>query len=397
MRVFLLIVIIFSGIFSFAQEELGLPSIKNFGQKDFKSQVQNFFVTQNKNGIIYVGNKEGLLEYRGAVWRKYQLPNKMDVKTILIADNGLIYVGGIDDFGYFRTDSVSGEEDTVSLLEFHSFRDLVDSTINNVGDIIYTAKSGENIYFGSEKYLFAWNGKELKNIPLEYSILGFVEYNGRLYLKIKKYGLLYIDNLKLSTIRNTSEILVYPDNVSTIADDKNTRVKMPAMTRQIKYNDEWNLAFSAKKGLFMFKIDKNVFIKKPYVFSSSFYSGNKKNISGFIKLYDNLFAFATLDQGIIITDKRGNIVRKIDTKSGLIDNKVNYLYFDRQNHLWAALDQGISRIKLNDSWQKFNKTGEVGILESISRFNGKLFLRRGRYSASKNRKKRVTRGFTKNM
>jgi len=373
MRVFLLIIIIFSGIFSFAQEELGLPSIKNFGQEDFNSQVQNFFVTQDKNGIIYVGNKEGLLEYRGAVWRKYQLPNKMDVKTILIADNGLIYVGGIDDFGYFSTDSVSDEEDTASLLEFHSFRDLVDSTINNVGDIIYTAKNGENIYFGSEKYLFAWNGKKLKNIPLEYSILGFVKDNGKLYLKIKKYGLLYIDNLKLKTVRNTSQILVNPENVSTIADDKNTKVKMPAMTRQIKYNNEWNLAFSAKKGLFLFKIDKDIFIKKPYTFNSSFYSGNKKNISEFIKLSNDFLAFATLDQGIIITDNRGNIVRKIDTKSGLIDNKVNYLYFDRQNHLWAALDQGISRIKLNDSWQLFKKTSEVGILESINRFNGKLY------------------------
>ncbi|MCX6334231.1 MAG: hypothetical protein NT092_08005, partial [Bacteroidia bacterium] len=53
---------------SFSQES-GRTFIRNFPPEEFKAATQNWNVIQDKRGILYFSNIEGLLEYDGVSWR----------------------------------------------------------------------------------------------------------------------------------------------------------------------------------------------------------------------------------------------------------------------------------------------------------------------------------------
>jgi len=57
------------------QKQVGLPYITNFEMKDYKFGAQNWAFVQDKRGVLYVGNTDGLLEFDGISWRQIKLPN----------------------------------------------------------------------------------------------------------------------------------------------------------------------------------------------------------------------------------------------------------------------------------------------------------------------------------
>ncbi len=370
---YLIFFFLFLSLTALGQSEKGYLAIKNFGQEDFNSQVQNFFVTQNKEGVVYVGNKEGVLEYRGGVWMKHPLSNANDARCIFIDKNGIIYVGGLNEFGYFNSDTIQDEDLVSQRLTYYSFTGFIDSTINT-GLFLSIDRKDKNIYFLAQNYLFVWDGKKLTTIHSVNNFHSFINDGKNLYVTVDKYGLQRIEGTKLINVRGCDKILYEKTGGNVGIGGKKVALKVPALSDYIKYKNGWFLGFSSKMGAYLFRIKNDVFHKKSYRFNSSFAHG--KNISDFIKISDDIYAFSTLDQGILLTNSHGEILRRIDNNSGLKNNKINALYFDKQNQLWAAGEQGISRIKLNDGSQKFipDKSGYSGTIEYITRFEGKLYV-----------------------
>jgi len=42
-------------------KEAGLPYIQNFDPKEYQADAQNRYITQDKRGIMYFGNEQGML------------------------------------------------------------------------------------------------------------------------------------------------------------------------------------------------------------------------------------------------------------------------------------------------------------------------------------------------
>lgn len=88
---------------------------------------------------MYFGNNSGLLEFDGSAWRLYELPTKGIVRAIYISEDGRIYVGSYEEFGYF----VRTPYDT---LEYHSLK-------NKVKDLRFImTKSGILLAFKEKLY-----------------------------------------------------------------------------------------------------------------------------------------------------------------------------------------------------------------------------------------------------
>ena len=56
----------------------GAPFIQQYLPKDYEGSAQNWCITQDKRGVMYVGNTGGLMEFDGVNWRKYPVPNKIE-------------------------------------------------------------------------------------------------------------------------------------------------------------------------------------------------------------------------------------------------------------------------------------------------------------------------------
>src|SRR5210317_1406779 len=72
----------------------GVPMITNYEHSITTGSEQNWCITQDLRGIIYVGNNDkGVLEYDGVEWRNIPIPNNPIVRSIITGDDGIVYVG----------------------------------------------------------------------------------------------------------------------------------------------------------------------------------------------------------------------------------------------------------------------------------------------------------------
>ncbi|HYH56466.1 MAG TPA: triple tyrosine motif-containing protein, partial [Anseongella sp.] len=87
------------------------------------------------------------------------------------------------------------------------------------------------------------------------------------------------------------------------------------------------------------------------------------------------YVFGTIQNGVIITDKAGGIVRHLNRESGLQNNTVLSLFEDRQQNLWLGLDNGIDYAELNEEFSYYRDSpGLLGSVYDAVSFDGKLYL-----------------------
>ena len=84
-----------------AQPSIGLPAIKNYKSTEYNAATDIWDVKQDKRGILYYANNDGLLTFDGNYWKLYPMPNKTPIRSLAIDDAGRIYAGGQDEIGYF--------------------------------------------------------------------------------------------------------------------------------------------------------------------------------------------------------------------------------------------------------------------------------------------------------
>ena len=92
----------------YSQNTIGFPDVFNYSKENYNAGFQNWEIKQDKNGIIYSANNEGLLSFDSKYWNLYPLPNKTIVRSVEIGQDNRIYVGGQDELGYFAPGKTAG-------------------------------------------------------------------------------------------------------------------------------------------------------------------------------------------------------------------------------------------------------------------------------------------------
>ena len=77
-------------------KDLGIPSVVHYSKSTYKASTQNWSISQNENGFIYLGNNDGILEYDGVNWKTYFVNNFSVVRAVL-AVNDTVYTGAFDE------------------------------------------------------------------------------------------------------------------------------------------------------------------------------------------------------------------------------------------------------------------------------------------------------------
>ena len=79
--------------------------MRNFHPVEYQAGIQNWDISQDKRGLLYIANNFGLLEYDGNRWELSRVKNGTKVRSVGIDRRGRIYVGCQNDFGFFFPDS----------------------------------------------------------------------------------------------------------------------------------------------------------------------------------------------------------------------------------------------------------------------------------------------------
>lgn len=319
---------------------------EHFAPRDYHAHPQNWSITQDSRGIIYVGNYDGILAYDGATWQLIRTPTNSTVRSLAADTSGRVYVGLQGDFGYVTSDS-TGDIRYKSLAselreEFRGFRDVWNTHVDE-----------SQVYFQTKNSLIRWNGETFK---VWNSVHGFhtsFRVGGEIYVREKGVGirkvsgdnLILIDGGDKYADKQIFMLAKHPEGGLLVATQKDgfTRLK-DGRVRPIKTDlDEW-------------------------MHEHRLYHG--------ASLRNGYYALAFLDGGgVAIVNSAGRLVDAFSEGAGLPDGWVNSVFVDAQDGLWMALNnKGIIRIDVPSALTKFDsRNGLEGVISDIGRVNEKVF------------------------
>src|SRR5678815_6047213 len=145
-----------SGVFG--QNTIGIPDIMNYTKSIYNAGTQNRCIVQDKKGLMYFANYEGLLTFDGTYWKLYPLPNRTVVRSLALGKDNKIYVGSQAEFGYF---SPAGN----GKLVYHSLKSLLPENQQTFSEIWETISYGEDIFFRSKEVILQYTHNAINVYP----------------------------------------------------------------------------------------------------------------------------------------------------------------------------------------------------------------------------------------
>lgn len=328
-----------------AQDQMASPQIVNYNNEQYKAGIQNWDLAQDKNGILYFGNNEGLLSFNGAFWNLIRLPNFTSVRSIEIDSKNRIFVGGQDEAGYFFPDDHG-------VLKYHSIVSLIPEKYRKFADIWNVSILNDEVIFRTTTAIIHYKDGAVKVYKPEVSWEFAGQANGQLFAHSKGKGL-----------------MVYEDNVwKPYCSDP--VLNNSAVTAIMKYGKDTLLVSTLKNGLFLMK-DKKLIAKKTSL-DGIFYNDRiyyAKEIEG------DKYLIGTTSGGVMILSKSGKLVQRYTYKQGLQNNNVRGCIIDNNKNLWLALDDGIDYIAINSAVKNIFPDKNKQITSyAVAGFNNHLYI-----------------------
>jgi len=348
--------------------EQGLPFVTNYSAKVYNGSPSNWSVIEDNDGIIYFGQnkvKSNLLQYDGVKWAPIAAPASSAVVRCLNKDqDGVIYYGGLGDFGYLDKDSVGGTYE-------HSLLQFVPKEKRNFFDIWSIQVTKEEIYFQSRERLFrltkggtrdnpTWGVKTWE--PSTHFMYSFY-LDGTFYVHEQNVGLLKIENDSLTVIPG-SEFLGQDRMQVMLPYTEGVAQKNQPLSKQY-------LVGSFTHGMFVFdgknfkpfKTEADSLIRQYMLYKGILINGN--------------YALSLLGYGLVIINPQGKIVQVLSrSTAGLPSNIIYSIYPDSKGNVWLALDNGISKIELNSPFTVYDSQNGIDASPlSVARLpNGNLYV-----------------------
>ena len=350
--ILLFTVSVFNNILGQGIESICKPEIINFTKQTYNAQYQNWNINQDKlTKFMYFANSKGLLEYDGSEWKVYELPKKQKVRSVAVDKKGKIYTGGLGEFGFWSPNK-SGD------LTYHSLKKLIPDKSFENEEIWNILVSSRGIVFQSFGFIYLYNpdNQKLSKLNNPGTILFVHEVKNRFFVEVIDNGLfeLKIDksnNEQFNFIKG-SEFLGR-ESVNTI---------LPLSENEI--------LIGTNKGIYRYDFKQFLPLNQK---TNDFIALNQLNRGLF--LGNNLYAFGTILNGIIITNQSGEIIQHFNKKSGLQNNTVLALSKDLEGNLWVGLDKGIDLIVLSSPLKYFNDIeGRLGTVYDVAIYQGYIYL-----------------------
>ena len=327
------------------QNTIGLPDVINYTKQIYSAGLQNWDIKQDKNGIIYTANNEGLLTFDGKNWKTYPLPNKTIVRSVEIGFDNKIYVGGQDELGYFAP-SLNGQ------LIYHSLTNLIPTKYKSFDDVWDITNYKNDIYFRTDSKIFKYTNQSFVVFVTQTKWTYLGECNGNLLAQELGKGFYKYENSNWQLASLNSKL---PLN--------------DLVTSVLNFNSDSLIITTLKNGIYLFT---NNLINKIATPNNAIFEN--KIIYAATKVNASCAALATSNNGVYIIDIKGNIIQNFTRKEGLQNNNVLSIYLDIQNNLWLGLDNGIDLITYNSAIQLINPFFQDGSGYTAIIHQNKLYL-----------------------
>lgn len=292
--------------------------ITNYDPEINRSGDAVYAVTIDAEGLLYFATSKGVLIYDGEKWQMFSSENLVEIRSVeydLRTDR--VYVGGTGTFGYL-------EKDPEFRYKYVSLSEAV--------KLKYPFKSVWQIFLNQDKVMFQ-------------SSEGFFSYvsDSVNFIKIKDAFIYKVEDRIYVSQTGGSLFEMRQDSLYAIWNE--IIPKDEVAFNVMKWKENQHLIFFIGIGIFHRDLNTNKIVPFQHPWSDlvkkyRYYYGTMVN--------DSLFAIATWEDGIILTDLNGKIIERWNTGNGLNSDGTYEMVVDNFGKLWLATEYGISTIDLNE-------------------------------------------------
>nr|WP_294925328.1 triple tyrosine motif-containing protein [uncultured Flavobacterium sp.] len=326
-------------------KNIGLPDLKNYKRTEYKGGTQNWSIDQDKNGNVYFANNSGLIQFDGSTWRTYSLPNSEPIKSLKIDSSGKIFVGGNNEFGYFKANN-KGDLKYFSVSEMANKKDI--KNINLIWKIhVY---NGE-VVFQSFTKAFFYNNNQLTvlNAPRKFQFSFRV--NNRLFFQDKVLGVLEYKDKRLFPLKGTTSL-----------NDK----------------EIWGIFMLPNNNLLLATLEEGLFVYdyktvKPWQTEANNFIKKNSSLGGSVIKNKFIVLNSVLD-GVVICDLNGKIIQHLNRQKGLQNNTILTSFIDNKNNLWLGLDNGIAFVNESSPFTYFGFSYNISTVYASVLYEGNLYV-----------------------
>ena len=293
------------------------PLVRNYNRWIYNAGTQNWKISQDSFGRMLFANNTGLLIYDSRNWSLLQLSNYTTVRSIYFDEQTMrIYAGGSEEFGYFASNE-NGVMEYVSLVPTIPEKDR---KFNEIWNIFHADKY---IWFQGDFCIFRYNGENTVAIPYKYKITTSAFVKEKLFIASQEGGVCVLNGNDYTPISG-NELLIGKRICSILP-----------------YSQSNILMVTDFDGLFIFDgtsvkpfhSDIDDFLKENQVFCAA---TNEREI-----------VFGTVNNGIVIKDLTNGANTYVNTRTGMQNNTVLSINFDKMDNIWLGLDNGIDYVLYN--------------------------------------------------
>ncbi|MCP5029801.1 MAG: histidine kinase, partial [Actinomycetia bacterium] len=334
-------------------DEVGRFYVQNFAPQDYGGHGQNWAIVQSPDGLIYVANSYGVLEYDGVSWRLIRTSKRRMVRSLAIDTEGRVYVGAEGELGYLAAVAPQGRRrpDALGRMSYVSLLDHVPPDDRAFADVWNIEKTSDGLYFRTRKRLFRWNGREMKVWRTAARFGRIFALRDTLYVRQPGIGLMRMDDDALALAPG-----------GALFEGAVIRGLVP-------WGETAYLAVTRDRGMFRCRTRRRTEAAYRGPACSPFKPGLTELLAPLQPSHATLLpeghlAIGTTRGGVVLLDDSGRLLRTLDETSGLRDEHVWSTYVDRQGGLWLGLNNGLARVEADTSLSYFDKTlglrGSVG-------------------------------------
>ena len=322
-----------------------LPPIVAYSPLDYGADNQIWDISQSSENFIYAANSQGLLEYNGARWELYPVPNNSIIRSVNVINNK-VFTGCFMDFGYWERDSF-GSLYYTSLIDQFGINLEEDEEFWNITEL-----NGWMIFQSlSRIYLLDLKNKESKIIKSDAQISQMINFDKTIFFQKAGVGLFKIENGDVKLVNN-DDIL-----------KRNKVIGIFKLDKQV-------LVLTSNEGIFKL----NETLLSPWTLDDEININDITVYSG-EQLHDDTIILGTISNGMFHVNIDGVLIDRFNKNNGLSNNTILSVFEDNENNIWLGLDYGLNYISRNSKFKIYlNTQGQLGTIYNAIIFEDLLYL-----------------------
>ncbi len=367
----ILTLLFFAGLispqYSYAQEgEIGrtilpgIPIIESVNLYERSSYLQNWAITKDRDGILFVGTAGNLMHFDGERWNSYNTLGPA-VRSIEPGFNGDLITGGVSQLGIFERSGTA----LVDTLLYRNLLNIVPKSQKNFGYVNRIIVRGDSsVFFNGQRFSFQFKEDSLTTLS---------------------------DNIWIFRLFEAHNSIITNDSLGiSIYEDGNLNLIPGA--EQFEYTGVSCLMEMEDDG-FLFQVRNEGL----YTYDGSTFQKQESEASDFLKgllpytcqkLQDGSYFVGTTTGGGIRFTAEGTVLGTFTTDTGLPENIIYDSYLDVDGTLWLSHMEHISKLNFGSPIRQVHRSDELdGLPFSMLKFNDDYYIAtaRGLYTMSGNK------------